>query len=75
MIPLSDNNLIRCTNSYGPTFGAYDIKICNNSNTSNSSYCNFPLAYNIQGPNVYVNGQPSYTAFCGFPNGYNFRVL
>ena len=75
MIPLGDNNLIRCTNTYGPTFGGYDIYICNNSNINGSSYANFPTNYNIQGPNIYVNDQPSKTAFCGATNGHNFKVI
>jgi hypothetical protein len=37
---------VYCHSLYGPTFGTgHDLHICNNSNTSNSSYTNFPSTY------------------------------
>jgi len=37
-----NNNTIYCNNGYGPTFGGgHNFHICNDSNTSNSSYCSW----------------------------------
>ena len=41
---------INCNSSYGPTFGGgHDFYICNNCNTSNSSYNNSDYSYNTIG--------------------------
>ena len=41
---------IYCNSSYGPTFGGgHDFYICNNCNTSNSSYNNSDYSYNTIG--------------------------
>ena len=54
MIPTSDNHLIDCHPSYGPSFGCWDIWICDNCNTNNGSYGRFPRTYNIEGSNRYT---------------------
>jgi hypothetical protein len=36
---------ICCKQTYGPTFGAYDILITDNSNSNNNSFSNFPNSY------------------------------
>jgi hypothetical protein len=75
MVPNSDSNLIYCHTGYGPAFGGgFDIYLCDNCNSSNSSAANFPHSYNVDGPNKYANGQASYTALIGATNGYNFRA-
>jgi len=74
MTAVSDSNLIYCNNSYGPTFGGYDLVINNNCNSNTDSYADFPSTYNWEGLQKYSNGQQSYTAFSGATSGYNFRV-
>ena len=49
--------------SYGPTFGGYDFYLCNNCNTTNSSYANLGHSYNAPRDNNKLAGS------------YNFKVL
>jgi hypothetical protein len=56
-------------NSYGPTFGSgHDLYICNNSNTVNSSYSNFPYSFNA--PTNFTGTQNTFLA-----GSYNFQTL
>ena len=56
-------------NSYGPTWGnGHDLYICNNSTTTNSSYSNFPTAYNAPE----VKGVESKSILAG---AYNFKIV
>jgi len=60
----SNDNHIYCHQSYGPTFGNadHDIYICDNCNTTNSSYSNFGNTYD------HANDQNK------LAGGYNFTV-
>lgn len=46
------SSTIYCQNNYGPTFGAFDIYISNNSNTNSSNYCNFNQQYSNTDTNL-----------------------
>eukprot|EP01080_Neovahlkampfia_damariscottae_P003599 gene3599-6334_t len=55
--------------SYGPTFGSgHDLYICNNSNTTNSSYSNYPYSYNT--PKDFTGTQNTFLA-----GSYNFKTI
>lgn len=57
-----------CYSTYGPTFGGgHDFYICDNCNTANSNYSNFPYSYNC--PDYVNNGSSNYLA-----GAYNFKV-
>jgi len=59
--------------SYGPTFGGgHDFMICNNSNTTNSSYSNFGYSYTITSTG-YVYGNTQAQSFLA--GSYNFKTL
>lgn len=62
------SNAMYCYSTYGPTFGGgHDIYICDNCNTTTSSYSNFPYSYECA---EYVNnGSSNYLA-----GAYNFKV-
>jgi len=41
-----NSNTIYCSNGYGPTFGGgHNIYLCDNCDSTNSSYCNFSDSY------------------------------
>ena len=64
---------IRCTDTFGPTFGGgHDLYISDKCNENKNSYSRFPTSYNSS--KVYKQTQESYTAFCGSKNGINFKV-
>ena len=55
------NYEIYCYSSYGPTFGGgYDFYICNNCNTSNSSYDSSGHSYNTNGKENAMAGTDSF---------------
>jgi len=58
--------------SYGPTFGGgHDFMICNNSNTTNSSYSNFGYSFTISSTG-YAYGNSQAQAFLA--GSYNFKT-
>jgi len=61
---------IHVSSSFGPTFGVgADLYICNDSNTSNSSYSNIGVSY--KHPNY---GYGSNKAKSFLAGSYNFRT-
>lgn len=64
----SESNAMYCYSTYGPTFGGgHDFYICDNCNTANSNYSNFPYSYVCT---EYVNsGSSNWLA-----GAYNFKV-
>ena len=75
MVPITDNYQIYCNNSYGPDFGFNDIYISDSCGTNKNSYTDFPITYNIEGPNKYKKDQAAYTAMSGATANYNFKVI
>lgn len=66
-------NSINCLSSAGPRFGSgCDLSLYNDCHLNQSSYCNFPTAYNSDN---LVNSQASKTMITGSPSGYNFKVI
>ena len=52
---------IRCDSSYGPTFGGgHDFYLCDNCNTSNSSYDSSNHSYDTKGKNYALAGNSSF---------------
>lgn len=61
----TNNNAIYCHALYGPTFGTgHDIHICNNSNSTNTSYSNFPSTF----------GDTTGKGLATFAGSYNFLL-
>jgi len=60
-----------------PIFGgigqSYDLVIRENCSAVNS-YSDFPISYNMEGPNKYEKGQKSKTAFSGATENRYFIV-
>ncbi|KAL9644560.1 hypothetical protein ABK040_009424 [Willaertia magna] len=66
----SNQYSIYCDQSYGPAFGGgHDFYICNNCNTSNSSYSNLGHSFSVPGMNYSTDAIKSYLA-----GSYNFLV-
>ena len=64
-----DRNTLYDYSSYGPTWGdGHDLYICSKSKTTNSSYSNFPYAFNAPS----VEGVESKSILAG---GYNFKIV
>ena len=65
----SPQNAIRCQSGYGPTFGSYDIYICDSSNTIQSSSSNLFISYKNDQLNL-TNGTEEARSFLA--GSYNF---
>ena len=75
LLPINQNDLIYCHVSYGPTFGNFDLVLYDACHNNRNSYANFPIQYNKEGENKYVNNQGTHKLFCGATSDRNFRVV
>ena len=76
LLPINQNNLISCHDSYGPTFGIrQDLHLSDACHENRYSRANFPTQYNKEGENKYVNNQETYKLFSGATSGHSFRVV
>ena len=69
IIKWSKNKGIFCSISYGPTFGGYDFKIVDSSNTNGYSYSNLGHSYTHPDYRFETNEAKSFLA-----GSYNFQV-
>ena len=61
----SPQHAIHCSSEYGPTFGSWDIYICNNSNTTQSSSSNLYHSYKNDQVNSTIGTQEAQSFLAG----------